>query len=576
MFARRLGSTACSAFTLTCVAFVATACDPDGLRPPPKNNGADGSGGSVASSAGGAAAGTPVGVGGSAGAPPAEGATAALIPARIRRLSNAEYNASASALLGTPVDPANSFAPDARQDGFTVNDSQRVDPVLAKQLFAAAEELAASVRPSLGELAPCDAAGDREVCAASFIDAFGKRAYRRPLVSEEADGLLEVYRVGSETGRYEDGIELVIRAVLQSAGFLYLTELGDGMPDASGVVQLTADELASSLSYLITAGPPDDALRAAAESGKLSDPDGRAEELLRLRQTESADDRLVRAIREWLELDLIETTAKDSTVYGQYDGLKDSIVAESHEFVRTVLGTSNPDGDVAQLLGADWTVAEPGLAGLYGGAEMGGGLLELPERRGMLNQAAFLSVQAHAHESSPVLRGVLIARRLACLDIPSPSTLNIDVVPPVPDPTQTTRERFEVHTSDPGCATCHKSIDGFGNAFEQFDGMGSFRNTENGKPVIATTTVSVEADFDGDYANSNELAEALARSPLVRDCFARHLFRAVAGRSNASVYETEQAFIAEWARLPEAQQGNVMDTLVAFVKSPIFSQRRVQ
>ncbi|HKP55083.1 MAG TPA: DUF1587 domain-containing protein, partial [Polyangiales bacterium] len=66
-----------------------------------------------------------------------------LIPVRVRRLSNGEYDGTVAALLGTELAPGRGFAPDKRQAGFTANEAQRVDSVLAGQLFAAAEQLAA-------------------------------------------------------------------------------------------------------------------------------------------------------------------------------------------------------------------------------------------------------------------------------------------------------------------------------------------------------------------------------------------------------------------------------------------------
>src|SRR4051812_48174763 len=71
-----------------------------------------------------------------------------LIPARVRRLSNAEYDSSVRALLGTSLTPGRDFAPDARQAGFTANEAQRIDTVLALQLGAAAEKLAAESKRS--------------------------------------------------------------------------------------------------------------------------------------------------------------------------------------------------------------------------------------------------------------------------------------------------------------------------------------------------------------------------------------------------------------------------------------------
>lgn len=542
----------------------------------------NGSGGSSSASSNGngngngSGSGTTSG-GGTSSVPLPEGTDpVALIPARIRRLSNAEYDASAHAILGSESRPGESFAPDARQAGFTVNDAQRVDTVLVKQLFAAAETLAAEARPRFGELAPCSTPDDAESCAVDFIESFGSTAYRRPLDAEEAEGLLDVYRVGAEGASYEDGIELTIRALLQSAGFLYLTELGDGGHNADGSVSLTAYELANSLSYLMTAGPPDQALVDAALEGKLASAEGRVEELLRLRDQArpESDERLVRLIREWLGIDRIENTAKDSNIYGQFDGVKAAMVAESHDFVKAVLEESS--GDVRDFLGATWTVSsDNGLLGLYGASSGSGGRAELPARRGILNQGAFLAVHAHAHESTPVLRGVAVARRLGCIDIASPASLNINVVPPVPDPALTTRERFAAHTSDPECVQCHRVIDPFGNAFELFDGMGNQRSEENGKAIDSTTEISIGADFDGSYADSNQLAEALANSATVRSCFARHIFRATVARSDDSVSAAEDAFIEELEAMPAEQQGNVMDTLIAYVSGPLFTHRRL-
>lgn len=500
-----------------------------------------------------------------------------LLPARIRRLTNAEYAASARALTRTAADPSGSFTPDSRQDGYTVNDAQRVDPVLAKQLAASAEALAAEVKGKLAEFAPCaDQGAQAESCATDFIKSFGGRAYRRPLDTPEIDALLTVYRVGAKGATYADGIELIARAVLQSAGFLYLTEIGDGSTGAT--LALTPHELASSLSYLITAGPPDDALLAAATTGALSTPEGRETEVRRLLQTSAARDRIVRVVREWLGIDRIAMTAKDSNVYGEFASVRPSMELETEAFVNEVL--SNATGTVGELLGADWSVLDEPLKGFYGAP--GVGRVSLSNRRGILNQGAFLAVHAHATETAPVLRGVTVLRRVTCVDIPSPTELNINVVPPVPDPSKTTRERFSIHSTDAECRSCHNSIDPFGFSFEQFDGMGKLRDkvdghlVDNGHPVDSAVTVAMGADIDGAYADSNALAQALSTSKMVRSCFARQVFRASAGRSGKSAAESEDSFVRAWEAAPEAEQGKIVETLVSYVKSSLFSHRRPQ
>jgi hypothetical protein len=182
---------------------------------------------------------------------------------------------------------------------------------------------------------------------------------------------------------------------------------------------------------------------------------------------------------------------------------------------------------------------------------------------------------------------VALMRRIACMPLGSPTELNIAVTPPMPDPSKTTRDRFAAHVSDPLCAGCHDSIDSLGFAFEKYDGMGNLRPlaggvpTENGHPVDPSTTLGDKADeqktdFDGTYADSDALAMALAKSAQVRTCFARQLFRSSAGRSDNLARGSEDAFVTFWNQLPSDQQGNVVETLVAYVKNPTFTQRRAK
>jgi hypothetical protein len=505
-----------------------------------------------------------------------------LIPARVRRLSNAEYDGTVASLLGTALAPGRAFAPDKRQSGFTANEAQRVDSVLAKQLYAAAEQLAADARPRFPEIAPCATPADPEACARTFIASFGARAYRRPLADEEAAGLLDVFRAGALDATYADGIELAIRALLQTGSFMYLTELGDPSRVDGTAVALTPYELASSLAYLMTGAPPDQRLLTAAASGALEAAQTRRSELQRLRvEHPESRDQLVRTLREWLELDRIEFTAKDIAFYPSYEQYGNEFITESHAFIAAVLDQNpNQASDVSTLLGADWTVGNETLAEFYEALDRGDGRLGLAVRRGILNEGAFLAVHSHAYESAPVLRGALITRRLACIPIADPGSLGISIVAPPSDPTRTTRQRIDAHVADPSCAACHKTIDSFGFAFEAYDGMGAVRQTENDANVDSATVVAVGADFDGAYPDSNALALALAASPTVHECFARYLFRAATARSAESTREatagSEDAFIAEWRALPEPERGNVLDTLSVLVGSRLFTHRRAR
>lgn len=515
------------------------------------------------------------------------------LPARIRRLTNAEYDASVRALLATSIRPSTefSFPPDARQGpsnspagaAFTVNDAQRVDSVLASKLDAAAQALVDEARDSgkLAELSPCadTSAAGGEACAETFLRTFGKRAYRRPLSDEEVTSLVSrpgsAYHIGADGHSYEDGINVLTRVVLQTPAFLYVTELGDSTSTAT--LELTPNEVASSLSYLLTSGPPDATLREKAASGELLTPDGREAEARRLLLTPAGRERLVRVVREWLGIDDVAHREKAQSVYPEFAGASQAMENESRAFIEEVLFDSS--GTLTELFTADWTIAEEPLAAVYGLTPAGAGqrtsLAGVP-RRGILNQGAFLSVFATNNGSHPVFRGVAIMRRVACLDTPDPGALGIVVSFPASDSQKTTRTRFEAHALDPGCAGCHTTIDAFGFAMENFDGMGKLRTTENGFPIDTTVTISAGSDFDGTYSDSTELLTALAGSSSVKACLARQIFRSCAARSDESVREVEDAFVDIWQGLPPDQQDRLADVLVAYVRSPLFIERRPQ
>ena len=556
----------------------------------------NGSGGTGSMATGGA-----VGSGGTTTVP-GDVPTDALLPARIRRLTTAEYAATVQSLLGVAVPEAVSLPPDTRQDGFTRNESQRVDPVLVKQLDASAQTLAAAARPTFATRAPCSEAAGSEACARSFIETFGAKAFRRPLATEEVSDLVALYHLAKADGSYEDGIELTLRAMLQSTAFLYVTELGDG--SGGERVQLTSHELANSLSYLLTAGPPDEALIAAAQSGVLDTADGRALQALRLLESGApARTAVLRQLREWLGLDRMLETGKDTTAYtGFTPEVRTAMDAETLAFFGEITfdAQNKPKmaGSIGEVLGADWTMVDRNLAAYYGLTYPAGadGFARVPysdaRRRGILNQGAFLSIYAHASESSPILRGVSVLKRLLCSPPQTPAEAGVDIPPsPQPDGQTTTRERYEnVHGQAPLCKGCHISIDAVGFTFEQFDGAGHLRfekgdelyefekSGEVSGKIDSTTTIEPDLllPVSGDFANSGELAQALSESAEVRACYARHLFRSVAAASGASVRKSEDAYIAAWSANPAAEPGSIIESLVTFVTSPLFAYRRAQ
>jgi hypothetical protein len=524
-----------------------------------------GAGGAGIGSTGGSGAGT----GGDIGRPDPN---ATEIPARIRRLTNAEYERTVAALLGTTTTRfAAHFTPDSRQSGFTINADQRVDGVLADQLKLSAEALAhQAVTERLATLVPCAAAAANETCAGTFIDSFGRRAFRRPLTSEEKSGLIDVFRAGIEDGTFADGIELVVRAVLQTPAFLYLTELGT--TNASGqLVRLTDHEAAAQISYVVTGGPPDQALAGAADAGRLHDGAARAAEARRLMSQADSGEQARRLLEEWLGIDGLAVTDKDANLYPRFRELRPAMLDETRGFIDDVLWRDS--GSFGLLLTADFTVAPPALASFYGLGGGGSARLSLAgiRRRGILHHASFLAAHAHADASAPVIRGAVIRRKLFCQQLTVPTDPSVMVVFPPPDPSRTTRERYEAHLNNDLCRGCHSLLDPIGFSFEGFDAMGGARTMENGKPIDTSDTLT-GTDVDGDIADSVDLVMRLAGSAQVRSCLARNVLRFGAAQANDGV---EREFLKVVAALPPAEQDKPLALLVAFVQSDLFLNRRV-
>ena len=233
---------------------------------------------------------------------------------------------------GTTMTPSVqfSFPPDARQGptsspagpAFTVNDAQRVDPVLADKLDTAALALVAEARANgkLAALAPCanptGSAG--EACAKTFVQSFGAKAYRRPLADDEINGLVVGRDVRVPRGRRRLHVRRRNRradARAAPVGGVPVPHRDRRRGRRARCSRWRRPRSRSSMSYLLTAGPPDDTLAGNASAGMLATPAGREQEARRLIATAAGRARLVRVVREWLGIDDVAHREKATSVY---------------------------------------------------------------------------------------------------------------------------------------------------------------------------------------------------------------------------------------------------------------------
>jgi hypothetical protein len=287
-----------------------------------------------------------------------------------------------------------------------------------------------------------------------------------------------------------------------------------------------------------------------------------------------ADDRARRSLsefhRQWLGVTRLPQAHKLSPAFDEV--LVDAMLAEVDALSQYVV--LEDDGTLETLLTGSFTLASDPMLDVYGPDAMPDpdtDLVDLdPQRRaGVLTLPAVLAAHSHEGESGPVPRGVLIRQNILCQLLPPPPP-DVDNIPPPPSPNQTTRERFEQHSSDPVCAGCHAQIDPLGFGFEHYDELGAWRDVDlNGFSVDASGEI-LGTDVDRAFDGAVELAQALASSEDVRRCYATQWLRFALARAET---EADTCSIDQAYEEFEASDFHVPTLLSALVRTDSFRFR---
>jgi hypothetical protein len=453
--------------------------------------------------------------------------------ATLRRLTSTEHRNLLLDLLGAPLPPT-PVAPDTDpylfpRIGATTD---AYSDLALQQLDTAARTAAAAVfddparREALVGCAPAAVAGD--ACVNSYLAAFGRRAWRRPLTADElasAEGVV----IDAALGDVWEGLQAATAAILQAPSFVYHVSVGTPDPAVPGLARATGYEVADRLASLLWASGPDDALLDAAAAGRLDTAAGVAAEARRLLDQPRARDAVLDFFVHWLALDEVPAITRDAYP-GFSPAVASAMATESLLVVDDLVWRR--DADVRQLLTTRRTFLNAPLAAYYGvdapgASEVAFAPVKLPDdgpRAGVLTFGAFLTTFAHQTQTSPTLRGKFVRERLLCGTVPPPPP-GVSTDLPVDQTAATLRERLEAHRANPACSGCHAAMDPPGLTFEGFDAAGAYRTTENGAPI------DTRGELDGvTLADPIALGEALAVDDRVPRCVVRQVFRHAHGR----------------------------------------------
>ena len=512
--------------------------------------------------------------------------SAVLVPtARIVRLSRQQWsNAIRDLLKVTDIADIDSAVTGDALVGFDNEaDSLYVTEQLRQQLFDASEKLADKVTgdaTALARLVPTDAPSDATGKARSFVTSFGQRAFRRPLTDAEVTTHLDLFNQASTlypgVDAFRAGASLVIQAMLQSPYFLYRTELGTA---AAGAAQAALNdwEVAAKLAFTITNSMPDDALFSAAAAGKLHDKDGVAAEANRLLDGPTGTTGLRNFNLQVYRLGTYDGIVRDPTVFPDFTAntsaamrqevlqFIDWIFAEGRgikDFYTTPVGFVN--AQLAPLYGVTGNFSsDPNVLTKVD--------LDPTQRSGLLTQPGFLaSYISVANEPDIIHRGVFIATRLLCKELPPPDPAavakGLDGTPNL-----TNRERVEKTTGIGTCGqSCHAALfNPLGYAFENYDAVGKYRTMDVGKEVNAADSYELDGVLQS-FNNGVELSALLAQAKETHACYLQNMLSYLQGRGLA---DEQQTTVDYYARLSRAGMLTLHDVELDMATSDAFLNR---
>ncbi|HEV3145574.1 MAG TPA: DUF1588 domain-containing protein, partial [Gemmataceae bacterium] len=148
---------------------------------------------------------------------------------------------------------------------------------------------------------------------------------------------------------------------------------------------------------------------------------------------------------------------------------------------------------------------------------------DVGQRAGVLTHPYLMASFAHSSESSPIHRGVFLARGILGVSLRPPPEA-VTPLPPDLHPSLTTRERVALQTKATNCLTCHNVINPLGFTLEHFDAVGRYREKDHDKPIDSTGNYQTRSGKVVTLKNARELAEFLAGSEEAQDAFIEQLF----------------------------------------------------
>jgi len=460
-----------------------------------------------------------------------------------------------------------------------------------------------------------------------LLGNFATRAFRRPVDRPTIDQLTNLAKeISSQEGNsYELGISQAMVAILASPRFLFREE-GSLEPSKRGEHPLIDEySLASRLSYFLWSSMPDEELFQMAQEGTLRENlDAQIERMMKDKRSENFINNFA---GQWLHARDIQSVNISSLDVWLRDHPQPEMMAakEAYSIVREIPENNRTpeqketytrtraimrklydfdrpelksplqramreetelyfnyiireNRNLKELLDSDYTFLNDRLAKHYDIDGIKGSKLRKVSlepgspRGGILTHGTILAYTSNPTRTSPVKRGVFILENILGTPpaAPPPNIPSLeDVASPGEIQKMSLRESLALHREDPLCRSCHNRMDPLGLAFENFNAMGNWRDTELNQPIETDGKLITGETFD----SIQEMKRILANE-RINDfyyCFSEKLLTYALGRG-IEYYDT--ATVDHLVKTLQKSDGRPSALINEIIRSAPFQKRR--
>jgi hypothetical protein len=452
---------------------------------------------------------------------------------RLWRLSKPQIDSAASNLLAaySPTSIAKQLPPDPDAQNYrTFSDRLEFNSSNIPPYLVAVQSLTEKISLNPEKLFVCSQEKDIPLCREKTARSFAAKAFRTSPEDIEVRNYAEFFKTSlAKSQNLGEASADFVEAILTSPRFLYRDEVNS--VESSNI---SGHDLVANLALTITDKiPAQIGVDSDSTAANLKNQKNISDLALKILNTPAASEKLASFFWSWLELKESDSITKSTAVFPDFtDETAVAVVQETKKFLDLHLRKPNPS--LKNIMSSNESYITPELQKIYELTKAPPNAGELTaldplKRRGVLTQAGFLASHADSTKTSIVKRGNFFLKKALCISTPStPPGVSTDI----PESANTTqREKITALTGNQPCATCHRYINPFGFALENFDAIGRWRVLENGKTIDASTTI----DFVGGTAVKTQTPiEAIAHftdSYQFKQCFVRQLFRYYMGRN---------------------------------------------